>query len=271
MGRSFTPNARRVSAPEYSETFWGSDSVHLLPAIDIRNGRCVRLLKGDFDQETRYDVDPVELACSYAALGANWLHVVDLDGAAQGEPVNLELIESMRDSAEVRVQVGGGVRDRASLEQALEVASRIVIGSLAVTDPTVLDAWIEEFGADRFTLAFDVRIEDDADPLITTHGWQRDTATTLWDALARYTPLGIRHVQCTDVGRDGAMLGPNFELYAACMERWPDIEFQASGGVRDAHDLDKLRELGIPRAVAGKSLLEGRITDAEIRSFLPSE
>lgn len=245
--------------------------MHLLPAIDIRGGRCVRLLKGDFDQETRYDVDPVRLACHYAALGANWLHVVDLDGAAQGEPVNLDLIASMRDAAGVCVQVGGGVRDRASLERALRVANRVVIGSLAVTDPTVLDAWFEEFGADRFTLAFDVRIEENAEPMITTHGWQRDTTTTLWDALARYAPLGIQHVLCTDVGCDGAMQGPNFDLYAACIERWPAIEFQASGGVRDARDLEKLRTLGIPRAVAGKSLLEGRLSDAEIRSFLPSE
>ncbi len=245
--------------------------MHLLPAIDIRDGRCVRLLKGDFDQETRYDVDPVELACSYAALGANWLHVVDLDGAAQGEPVNLDLIESMRDAAGVRVQVGGGVRNRVNLERALRVANRIVIGSLAVTDAALLEAWFEEFGPDRFTLAFDVRIDGDAEPLITTHGWQRDTATTLWDALASYESLGIQHVLCTDVGRDGAMQGPNFELYEACIARWPAIEFQASGGVRDARDLERLRALGMPRAVAGKSLLEGRLSDAEIRSFLPSE
>ena len=245
--------------------------MHLLPAIDIRNGRCVRLLKGDFDQETRYDIDPVELACRYAALGANWLHIVDLDGAAKGEPVNLELIASMRDVAGVSAQLGGGVRNRASLERALRVANRIVIGSLAVTDPTVLDAWFEEFGADRFTLAFDVRVTDGAEPLITTHGWQRDTATTLWDALARYAPLGVQHVLCTDVGRDGAMQGPNFELYAACIERWPDIEFQASGGVRDAQDLERLGAIGMPRTVAGKSLLEGRLTDEEIKTFLPSE
>ncbi len=245
--------------------------MHLLPAIDIRGGRCVRLLQGDFDKETRYDVDPVELARSYAALGASWLHVVDLDGAAQGEPVNLDLIAAMRESAGVCIQVGGGVRNRDNLEKVLCVANRVVIGSLAVTDRSVLTAWLEEFGADRFTLAFDVRIEADAEPHVTTHGWQRDTALSLWDALAGYDSQGIRHVLCTDVGRDGAMQGPNFELYAACIERWPEIEFQASGGVRDARDLERLRALGVPRAVAGKSLLEGRLSEAEIRSFLPSE
>jgi len=165
--------------------------MQLLPAIDIRGGRCVRLLKGDFDQETRYDVDPVELAQHYADLGAEWLHVVDLDGAAKGEPVNLSLVKAMRDGAGVDVQLGGGVRNRDSLLRALAVAQRVVIGSLAVTAPDQVEAWLNEFGAERFTLALDVRLDDEGTPYITTHGWQKASETTLWDALARFQSSGI--------------------------------------------------------------------------------
>jgi phosphoribosylformimino-5-aminoimidazole carboxamide ribotide isomerase len=245
--------------------------VLLLPAIDIRDGRCVRLKFGDFHQETRYEVDPVELASRYAALGASWLHVVDLDGAARGEPENLRLIAAMRARAGICVQLGGGIRTRDSLERALDSAERIVVGSLAISEPETIEAWISDFGPERFTLALDVRLADDATPFVTTHGWQRETETTLWAALERYRERSVRHVLCTDVGRDGAMLGPNLELYTDCLRRFPDVQFQASGGVRDANDLVALRALGMPRAVAGKALLEGRITDEELRSFLPSE
>jgi len=245
--------------------------MQLLPAIDIRGGRCVRLLKGDFDRETRYDVDPVELAQHYADLGAEWLHVVDLDGAAKGEPVNLDLVKAMRDSAGVNIQLGGGIRSRDNLVRTLAVAQRVVIGSLAVTAPDQVVTWLNEFGAERFTLALDVRLDDDRTPFITTHGWQKASATTLWDALARFQPNGIEHVLCTDVSKDGALEGPNLALYRDCVERWPAIAFQASGGVRNAADLAALAQIGMRRAVSGKALLEGRLSTTEISSFLPNE
>ncbi len=243
----------------------------LLPAIDIRGGRCVRLLRGDFDQETRYDIDPVELAQQYVTLGAKWLHVVDLDGAACGEPVNLDLVQAMRENSGVKIQLGGGIRSRDSLVRALAVAQRVVIGSLAVTEPEQVEAWLNEFGAERFTLALDVRIDDDGTPYITTHGWRRASQTTLWDALARFQPAGIEHVLCTDVAKDGALEGPNLALYSDCIERWPEIVFQASGGVRDVGDLEALAQVGMTRAVSGKALLEGRLSFAEISAFLPNE
>ena len=245
--------------------------MQLLPAIDIRAGRCVRLLKGDFGQETHYDVDPIELAQRYADLGARWLHVVDLDGAARGEPANLDLVRSMHEQAGAKIQLGGGVRSRASLVQVLGVVQRVVIGSLAVTEPAQVQAWLSEFGAERFTLALDVRVADDGTPYITTHGWQRASETTLWDALERFEPCGIEHALCTDVSKDGALEGPSLALYGECIGRWPKIAFQASGGVRDVNDLGALAELGMPRAVAGKALLEGRLSAAEISSFLRNE
>lgn len=240
----------------------------LIPAIDIRDGRCVRLLKGDFDQETRYPVDPVELAARYAELGARWLHVVDLDGAKRGEPVNLELIGRMRAAAGVDVQLGGGIRSRAALEEALSVAARVVIGSLAVSDPELVSAWLREFGPDRVTLALDVRLNAAGTPMIATHGWTQASALTLAGAIERFTAAGLRHVLCTDIDRDGALSGPNANLYRDCVARWPAIAFQASGGVRDVGDLTALTAAGVAGAVSGKALLEGRLEPEEIRPFL---
>ena len=240
----------------------------LFPAIDLRDGRCVRLLHGDFAKETRYAVDPVELAVQYRELGARWLHVVDLDGAKRGEPVNLELIRRMRTAAGVDVQLGGGIRTRASLEQALEVASRVVIGSLAVSDPELVASWLTELGPDRLTLALDVRLGADGTPLIATHGWTRPSTLTLAAAIDRYADAGLRHVLCTDIDRDGALTGPNVALYDECVERWPHIRFQASGGVRDLADLQALTAAGVAATVSGKALLEGRLKPEEIRPFL---
>jgi phosphoribosylformimino-5-aminoimidazole carboxamide ribotide isomerase len=241
--------------------------MNLIPAIDLRDGRCVRLLRGDFDQETRYSVDPVELAVRYRDLGAGWLHVVDLDGAKRGEPVNLELIGRMHATG-IAVQLGGGIRSRASLEQALGVASRVVIGSLAVSDPDLVAAWLREFGPEQFTLALDVRLTADGTPLIATHGWTRASTLTLADAIDGYAAAGLRHVLCTDIDRDGALSGPNTALYRECVVRWPGIAFQASGGVRDRGDLEALAAAGVAATVSGKALLDGKLKPEEIAPFL---
>ena len=243
--------------------------MRLIPALDIRGGRCVRLLKGDFNRETRYDVDPRETARRYRALGAEWLHVVDLDGAACGVPANSALIRDLRAASGMRIQLGGGIRDRGSLAEASGLGDRLAIGSLAVTDPGEVIAWMTELGADRFTLGFDVRFAGGV-PYVTTHGWTQASQVSLHAAVERYAGAGIRHVLCTDVDRDGALAGPNVELYADCAKRWPELQFQASGGVRDARDLAALAETGVAAAIVGKALLEGRLTDQEIRRFSPN-
>jgi phosphoribosylformimino-5-aminoimidazole carboxamide ribotide isomerase len=242
--------------------------MELLPAIDLRDGRCVRLLKGDFEQETRYSVDPVELAQHYRELGARSLHVVDLDGAKQGVPVNLPVIRRMRAAAGIAIQLGGGIRALTSLEDALEVAARAVIGSLAVSEPELVASWLTEFGPDRLTLALDVRLAADGTPMIATHGWTRASKLSLGAAIERFAAVGLKHVLCTDIDRDGALSGPNVELYRDCVRRWPGIEFQASGGVRDASDLTALAAAGVTATVSGKALLEGRLKPEEIRPFL---
>lgn len=245
-------------------------AMQLIPAIDIRHGRCVRLLKGDFDAETRYALDPVELARSYAALGAEWLHVVDLDGAASGEPANAALIRQIASASGLRIQIGGGIRTRTSLDTVLEYADRAVVGSLAATEPDRVVQWLAAAGPERIALGLDVRIGQDGEPRLATHGWTRTSNLTLADAVARYQASGARHVLCTDVDRDGALAGPNVSLYADCAERWPEVEFQASGGVRDAADLRLLAGTGVAAAVSGKALLENRISPEELKPFLPN-
>lgn len=243
--------------------------MELIPAIDLREGRCVRLLKGDFDQETRYSFDPVELAGRYRDAGARWLHVVDLDGAKSGESANLAMVERMRASSGLKVQLGGGIRTRAALERVLGIVDRAVVGSLAVTQPEEVAGWLESAGSDRVTLALDVRLGADGTPAIATHGWTRASALTLADAVERYLAVGLRHVLCTDIDKDGAMTGPNFELYAECVRRWPQVAWQASGGVRHAQDLAALAKTGVAGAVSGKALLEGTLTLEEMKPFLP--
>jgi len=243
--------------------------MELIPAIDLRDGRCVRLLRGDFDRETRYDLDPVELARRYRDLGARWLHVVDLDGAKRGESQNLPLVERMRADSGLKVQLGGGLRSRAELLRALAVADRAVVGSLAVTEPSTVGAWLEELG-DRLTLALDVRVAADGTAVVATHGWTRASGVTLAEAVERYRAHGLRRVLCTDIERDGALTGPNVELYADCVRRWPDVAFLASGGVRGARDLAALARAGVTGAVSGKALLEGKLAPEEMKPFLPA-
>jgi phosphoribosylformimino-5-aminoimidazole carboxamide ribotide isomerase len=244
--------------------------MELIPAIDLRDGRCVRLLRGDFDRETRYELDPVELAVRYRDAGARWLHVVDLDGAKHGESQNLPLVQRMRDASGLKVQLGGGLRTRDGLLRALSIANRAVIGSLAVTEPATVGAWLDELGGERLTLALDVRLREDGTPTIATHGWTKASAVTLAEAVERYLAHGLRHVLCTDIDRDGALSGPNVALYADCVRRWPRIAFVASGGVRDARDLEALARVGVAGAVSGKALLEGTLTPEEMKPFLPA-
>ncbi len=227
------------------------------------------MLKGDFNQETRYDVDPVELAARYRRLGARWLHVVDLDGAASGEPANLAVLDAIRAGSDLKIQFGGGVRTRETLDRALGFADRVVIGSLAVTRAEQTAQWLTEVGAERLTLALDVKLGSEGTAFVATHGWTRGSELTLEQAIGRYESAGLRHVLCTDIDKDGAMTGPNLALYRACTGRWPWLALQASGGVRGAADLEALAETGVAAAVSGKALLEGKLTDTELRSFLP--
>ena len=242
----------------------------LMPAIDLRGGRCVRLYQGDFAGETRYDCSPRELLARYRALGASWVHVVDLDGARDGLLAHRELILDLAAQRGVRLQVGGGIRSAAVIAELLASGiERVVIGSAAVERPDEVLGWLGRFGAERICLALDVRCEPRGEPRVRTRGWQAGTASSLWQALAAYPQAAGRHVLCTDIERDGALAGPNLDLYRDAVERCPGLAWQASGGVRHAADLQALARIGVAAAVSGKALLEERIQPEELRPFLP--
>lgn len=245
--------------------------MRLIPAIDLKDGRCVRLLRGDFAAETRYDAEPGTLLRRYRDFGADWVHVVDLDGALDGSTVNQSVIAQLSAMPEVSLQVGGGLRDRASLSRVFDLgAARGVVGSAAVAAPDEVKEWLRDYGAERIVLAFDVRLNDAGTPCVATHGWRRQSTLPLWDAVARFADSGLAHVLCTDVSRDGALSGPNLELYADAAHRFPRVAWQASGGVRDASDLRALAGCGSAAAISGKALLENLIPVEELRPFLPN-
>lgn len=241
----------------------------LIPSIDLRGGHCVRLLKGEFHAETRYDVDPVALLGRYAEAGVRWLHLVDLDGARDGTPGNRELIARMAAQPRIRIQLGGGLRTRELAEDALGTGvSRVVIGSAAVENPAMLRELLAAHGAEAVCLAIDVRIDDGGIPRVRTKGWVQEHALSLWELLESFAGTPLRHVLCTDIERDGALGGPSYDLYGEAQRRFPRIAWQASGGIRSAGDLARLQAMGLAAAVSGKALLEGRISMEELQPYL---
>ncbi|MEL6869475.1 MAG: 1-(5-phosphoribosyl)-5-[(5-phosphoribosylamino)methylideneamino]imidazole-4-carboxamide isomerase [Pseudomonadota bacterium] len=243
--------------------------MQIIPAIDIRDGRCVRLLHGEYDKETRYDVDPVTLATHYSNLGLSTLHLVDLDGARDGNPVNTALFKRIADATRASIQVGGGIRSAAQINELFEVGvSRVVVGSLAVESPQTVAAWLQEFGGHRIVLALDVRIDAQGTPFVCTRAWTHTTSHTLYDTIERYINAGLSTVLCTDIAKDGALTGPSVALYESLKVRYPAMTIQASGGVANIDDLRSLRNSGVDGAITGKALLESHITDEEIRTFL---
>jgi phosphoribosylformimino-5-aminoimidazole carboxamide ribotide isomerase len=245
--------------------------MRLIPAIDLQDGHCVRLLRGDFAAETRYDTDPHTLLAKYRDFGADWLHVVDLDGARDGYGTNRDIIVDLAAQNAVRLQVGGGIRDAAAITRMLDSGvGRVVLGSTAVTHVDAVRNWLEAYGPERIVLAFDVRLDEELTPRVAIHGWREQSTLSLWDAIANFVDFDLKHVLCTDVGRDGALGGPNVQLYAEAVRRFAHIEWQASGGIRDAHDLVALADTGAAAAISGKALLESLIPLEDLRPFLPN-
>ena len=240
----------------------------IYPAIDLRNGRCVRLLEGDFDQETRYQADPVSLVKSYEQAGAPMIHVVDLDGAREGHFTNLGVIEAMASAVSAPIQCGGGIRNETDLKQLFSAGvSRAVIGSLAVNEPALIKQWLVRFGAERLTLALDCRWSG-SEFLLATAGWTATHDLSLEQCLESYAGSGLQHVLCTDIGRDGTLQGPNIDLYRRIAAAFPDFSIQASGGVSDLQNLRELASTGVDGVVVGKALLDGRFSYGEALACL---
>jgi len=246
--------------------------MRLIPSIDLRNGRCVRLYKGDFGTETRYEAEPLALVRRYRDFGARWQHIVDLDGARDGRLAHRELIAALAAEPGVRLQVGGGLRTRAVVDDLLSLGvARAVVGSAALEQPDEVAGWLRELGPERICLAFDARLDPDGTPRLQSRGWLEATQWSLWQAVERFAPAGLRHVLCTDIERDGALAGPNAALYAEAARRFPAIHWQASGGVSSVADLATLAAAGAAAAISGKALLEDRLPEEELQPFLPSD
>jgi len=236
----------------------------LIPAIDLLDGRIVRLLHGDFEQVTHYPALSEELARDYADAGAEWLHVVDLAASRDGADADTSALFKLLGQAPQSVQTGGGVRNEKDISNRLEAgAARVVIGSLCVTDSRNFVLWLERFGAEKLVAALDVRIDDNGIPWPRTHGWTAKSDRDIWQLLDELTAGGLVHLLCTDISRDGALSGSNVDLYSQIMERYPQLQLQASGGVSSLDDLEQLKPTGASGVITGKALLDKRFTVAE--------
>jgi phosphoribosylformimino-5-aminoimidazole carboxamide ribotide isomerase len=232
----------------------------IIPAIDVRAGRVVRLRQGDFAQQTTYDPSPIATAQRYAHAGATWLHLVDLDAARNGGYSLDALLSATRTTTSLSIQTGGGVRSASDIDRLLRLgAKRVVIGTAAVRAPDVAVGWLRMYGAERITLALDVREDASGRWSLPVDGWTASSGVALDDLLLKFCDAGLRHVLCTDIRRDGMLEGFNLPLYAALSERWPQLRFQASGGVRHVDDVTDARNAGASAAILGRALLDGRI------------
>ena len=233
--------------------------IELIPAIDIINGQCVRLTKGDYDQKTVYG-NPLDMALEFERLGFRRLHVVDLDGAKSKHIVNDAVLKGITTETNLVVDFGGGIKTDADLEKAFASgASMVTVGSIAVTKPERFMGWLEQYGAERMILGADVR-----NGKISINGWKEDSEEDLLPFLKKYIDTGVQTVLCTEISKDGTLAGPAIDLYKRVMDAYPELHLIASGGVSSIEDINALDEAGIPAVVFGKAIYEGRIDLREL-------
>jgi len=236
----------------------------IIPAIDLIDGAVVRLYQGDYNQKTQYTLDPVEVVHSYADQGAEWLHIVDLTGAKDTDKRQLELIRNMVDTKRMKFQSGGGIREEREVAQLLESGvSRVVIGSLAVKQTELVKSWVKQYGPEHIVLALDINIDDDGNKFIATHGWQENSGVSLEQILEAFAEVDAKHVLCTDISRDGTLQGSNVALYTEVSKQFPNVSWQASGGIGGLDDIRALRPTGVGGVILGRALLEGKFTVEE--------
>ena len=236
----------------------------IIPAIDLMDGRCVRLTQGDYGQKKEYSADPVDMAKQYEDCGVTRLHVVDLDGARAKKPCNLRVLENIATRTGLDIEWGGGIKDASSLRSTLDAgANRIICGSIAVDEREMFTSWLKDFGASCLILGADVR-----DGKVATHGWLKDSGLGLDELMGRYVPEGLNQMICTDISKDGMLQGPDFDFYVGLKQAWQSVDVTLSGGISSMEDLFKAEELGIHSVIMGKAIYEGRITLKELESWL---
>ena len=236
------------------------NSIELIPAIDIINGQCVRLTKGDYNQKTVYNDSPSLVAHEFEKIGFKRLHVVDLDGAKSKHIVNSQALHQITSETHLQVDFGGGIKTDEDIETAFANGAKMVtVGSIAVTNPDLFISWMEKYGAERMILGADVR-----NGKISINGWKEDSTEDLLPFLQKYIDAGVRNVLCTEISKDGTLQGPAIELYSQVMEAYPQLHLIASGGVSCMADIQALNQAGIPAVVFGKAIYEGKINLKEL-------
>jgi phosphoribosylformimino-5-aminoimidazole carboxamide ribotide isomerase len=237
--------------------------VEIIPAIDIIEGKCVRLTQGDYGRKKIYNERPLEVAMQFQDIGLKRLHLVDLDGAKSGHIKNWKVLEQISAKTELIIDFGGGIHEEKDLEIVFNSGAALAtVGSLAVKDESLFSSWILQFGSDRFLLGADVKEEK-----IAVSGWLETTTISVFDFIQKYAAKGIKQVFCTDISKDGLLEGPSIPLYHEIMKRIPGLYFIASGGVSSLYDLENLREIGCSAAILGKAIYEGRIALADLVKF----
>lgn len=243
----------------------------MIPAIDLIDGQVVRLFQGDYQQKTNYQYTPQERQQAYFSAGAKVMHFVDLDGAKDADKRQLATLKSLVNFDGMIIQVGGGVRAKADVEQLLELgADRVVIGSLAIKQPELVSQWLQEFGNEKIVLALDIKIDENGRKMLPTHGWIEDSGVDLESLLTQYQDAGIKHILCTDISKDGTLSGSNVQLYAELCQQYPEIKWQASGGIGSLEDIKALIPTGVDGVILGKSLLEGKFSLEEAIACWPN-
>ncbi|WP_299014599.1 1-(5-phosphoribosyl)-5-[(5-phosphoribosylamino)methylideneamino]imidazole-4-carboxamide isomerase [uncultured Photobacterium sp.] len=233
----------------------------IIPALDLIDGQVVRLFQGDYGQVTEYKVNPAEQFALYHQAGANWLHLVDLTGAKDTTARQLDLISKLLASTPANIQIGGGVRNEQDVIDLQKAgAQRVVVGSTAVKQPQLVKSWMEKYGPESIVLALDVNIDTDGNRRVAISGWQEDSGVTIEALLDDYLTVGLRHVLCTDISRDGTLTGSNVELYKDLCNRYPQVQFQSSGGIGSLDDIAALKGTGVAGVIVGRALLDGKFT-----------
>ncbi len=238
--------------------------VEIIPAIDIIEGRCVRLSQGDYDQRKVYDSSPVDMAKRYADCGVKRIHVVDLDGAKSSSPKNLKTLERMAVGAAVEIEWGGGLKSEEALRAIFDYgATYAIVGSVAAQQRELFAEWLQMFGGERMILGADVR-----NGKVSINGWLEDLALSIEELIDGFLPYGLNQVICTDITKDGMLKGPSFELYTDLQSRYEQVDFTVSGGIASMADIERAEELHLRRVIVGKAIYENRITLKEIEQWL---
>ena len=238
--------------------------INIIPAIDLIDGKCVRLTKGDYNQKKQYDASPLDMALRYQDIGIRRMHLVDLDGAKSSSPKNLHVLEQIATHTSLDIEWGGGIKNDEALSDAFNAgANHLIVGSVAVSHPELFARWLDTYGGDRLVLGADIN-----NGRVAINGWLEESEQTIENLIDRFVPHGLREVICTDIAKDGMLQGPTFDLYARLQSAYPEQDIIVSGGISKMDDIRRLNEMNLRHVIVGKAIYEGRITLNELSQWL---